>query len=71
MNPGEVEQVTRYRKEVEKDEMYVNTNQQLGAVSRIKAVYTFRLGILLVPYRFHQILPPSVRRPETIGLLAR
>ncbi|WAQ97162.1 DYI3-like protein [Mya arenaria] len=32
VNPQEVEQVTRYRKKVEKDEMYVNTIQQLGTV---------------------------------------
>lgn len=33
VNPAEVEQVTRYRKKVEKDEMYINTIQQLGTVS--------------------------------------
>jgi len=32
VNPQEVEQVTRYRKKVEKDEMYINTIQQLGTV---------------------------------------
>jgi len=33
VNPQEVEQVTRYRKKVEKDEIYVSTIQQLGSVS--------------------------------------
>ena len=33
VNPAEVEQVIRYRKKVEKDEMYMNTIQQLGNVS--------------------------------------
>lgn len=32
VNPGEVEQTIRYRKKVEKDEMYVNTIIQLGSV---------------------------------------
>ena len=32
VNPGEVEQTIRYRKKVEKDEMYVNTIVQLGSV---------------------------------------
>ena len=32
VNPQEVEQVTRFRKKVEKDEMYVNTIQSLGTV---------------------------------------
>lgn len=32
VNPQEVEQVTRYRKKVEKDEMYVNTIQSLGTI---------------------------------------
>lgn len=36
INPAEVEQVMRYRKKVEKDEMYVNTIQQLGSVSFTK-----------------------------------
>ena len=34
VNPQEVEQVIRYRKKVEKDEMYINTIQQLGSVSK-------------------------------------
>lgn len=33
VNASEVEQVTRYRKKVEKDEMYISTIQQLGSVS--------------------------------------
>lgn len=33
INPQEVEQVMRFRKKVEKDEMYINTIQQLGTVS--------------------------------------
>lgn len=32
VNPQEVEQVTRFRKKVEKDEMYVNTIQSLGTI---------------------------------------
>ncbi|XP_077979929.1 dynein intermediate chain 3, ciliary-like [Glandiceps talaboti] len=32
VNPSEVEQVLRYRKKVEKDEMYINTIQMLGGV---------------------------------------
>ncbi|XP_070580175.1 dynein intermediate chain 3, ciliary-like [Ptychodera flava] len=32
VNASEVEQVLRYRKKVEKDEMYINTIQQLGSV---------------------------------------
>ncbi|XP_064614684.1 dynein intermediate chain 3, ciliary-like [Liolophura sinensis] len=32
INPQEVEQVMRFRKKVEKDEMYINTIQQLGTV---------------------------------------
>ena len=32
VNSQEVEQVTRYRKKVEKDEMYVNTILSLGTV---------------------------------------
>ena len=35
VNPQEVEQVTRFRKKVEKDEMYVNTIQSLGTVCSI------------------------------------
>lgn len=33
VNPAEVEQTMRYRKKVEKDEIYMNTIQQLGNVS--------------------------------------
>ena len=33
MNPAEVEQTIRYRKKVEKDEIFMNTIQQLGNVS--------------------------------------
>lgn len=33
VNPAEVEQTIRYRKKVEKDEIYTNTIQQLGNVS--------------------------------------
>lgn len=33
VNPQEVEQVLRFRKKVEKDEMYITTIQQLGSVS--------------------------------------
>ena len=33
VNPAEVEQTIRYRKKVEKDEIYMNTIQQLGNVS--------------------------------------
>ena len=33
INPNEVEQVTRYRKKVEKDEMYIGAVLQLGSVS--------------------------------------
>ena len=36
VNPQEVEQVTRYRKKVEKDEMYVNTIHSLGTVCFLK-----------------------------------
>ena len=32
INPHEVEQVTRYRKKVEKDEMYISAVLQLGTV---------------------------------------
>lgn len=39
VNPAEVEQVTRYRKKVEKDEMYINTIQQLGTVSDLCFLY--------------------------------
>ena len=35
VNPAEVEQVIRYRKKVEKDEVYMNTIQQLGNVSAV------------------------------------
>ena len=35
VNPSEVEQVIRFRKKVEKDEMYINTIQQLGSVSSL------------------------------------
>lgn len=34
VNPQEVEQVIRFRKKVEKDEMYVSTITNLGSVSR-------------------------------------
>jgi len=44
VNSQEVEQVTRYRKKVEKDEMYINTIQQLGTVSRLASdLYAFIL----------------------------
>ena len=33
VNPQEIEQVMRFRKKVEKDEMYVNTIMQLASVS--------------------------------------
>ena len=33
VNPAEVEQTIRYRKKVEKDEIYMNTIQQLSNVS--------------------------------------
>lgn len=36
VNPQEVEQVIRFRKKVEKDEMYVQTIMGLGSVSIIK-----------------------------------
>ncbi|KAK2138788.1 hypothetical protein NP493_7116g00004 [Ridgeia piscesae] len=35
VNYAEIEQVTRYRKKVEKDEMYVHTINQLGSVSTL------------------------------------
>lgn len=35
VNPAEVEQTIRYRKKVEKEEVYMNTIQQLGNVSII------------------------------------
>ena len=34
VNHAEIEQVMRYRKKVEKDEMYVNTIQGLAGVSK-------------------------------------
>ena len=40
VNPGEVEQTMRYRKKVEKDEIYMNTIQQLGNVSINIQVFT-------------------------------
>lgn len=33
INPNEVEQVTRFRKKIEKDEMYISAVLQLGNVS--------------------------------------
>ena len=36
VNPAEVEQTIRYRKKVEKDEIYMNTIQQLSNVSSWK-----------------------------------
>jgi dynein intermediate chain 2 len=38
INPQEVEQVIRYRKKVEKDEVYINTIQQLSNVSCMMCV---------------------------------
>jgi dynein intermediate chain 2 len=35
VNPAEVEQTIRYRKKVEKEEVYMNTIQQLGNVSKL------------------------------------
>ena len=40
VNPQEVEQVIRYRKKIEKDEMYINTIMQLGSVSTIIILVT-------------------------------
>ena len=34
INPQEVEQVIRFRKKVEKDEVYINTIQSLATVSK-------------------------------------
>ena len=33
INPAEIEQTTRFRKKVEKDEFYINTIHGLGSVS--------------------------------------
>lgn len=38
VNPAEVEQTIRYRKKVEKEEVYMNTIQQLGNVSIINGI---------------------------------
>ena len=42
VNPQELEQVTRFRKKVEKDEVYIQTIQNLGNVSGI-CLYQFCL----------------------------
>ena len=51
VNSQEVEQVTRYRKKVEKDEMYVNTILSLGTVG---LQFLFDL-ILYVPSTIFQL----------------
>lgn len=38
VNPQEVEHVTRYRKKVEKDEMYISAIQQLGTVRKLSRI---------------------------------
>ena len=35
INPAEVEQTMRFRKKVEKDEVYIQAIQQLGSVSAL------------------------------------
>ena len=35
INPAEVEQTMRFRKKVEKDEVYIQAIQQLGSVSTV------------------------------------
>jgi len=47
INPQEVEQVTRYRKKVEKDELYVNTIQQLASVSGLYKEHVPFINIIL------------------------
>ncbi len=34
INPAEIEQTTRFKKKVEKDDAYINVIQNLGGVSR-------------------------------------
>jgi dynein intermediate chain 2 len=50
VNPQEIEQVMRFRKKVEKDEMYVNTIMQLASVSIVCAKATDKTWPVTVIY---------------------
>ena len=45
VNYAEIEQVTRYRKKVEKDEMYMHTINQLGGVSETAFRHRFVISL--------------------------
>ena len=59
VNPQEVEHVTRYRKKVEKDEVYINAIQQLGTVSHFDAINALKLArnyTIHVQYHWNKII---------------
>ncbi len=39
INPAEIEQTTRFKKKVEKDDAYINVIQNLGGVSHFSSQY--------------------------------
>lgn len=49
VNPTEIEQVTRYRKKIEKDEVYVSAIQQLANVSAHKFIQI----VCCIPNKVH------------------
>lgn len=61
VNPQEVEQVLRFRKKVEKDEMYITTIQQLGSVSF--ALFDVSMHVVLFDvFKFHYEIAYSVKK---------
>lgn len=55
INPAEVEQTIRFRKKVEKDEIYMQVIQDLGTVRQ----YTYPLTLLI---SFLSSLPSLIRK---------
>lgn len=55
INPAEVEQTIRFRKKVEKDEIYMQVIQDLGTVRQ----YTYLLTLLI---SFLSSLPSLIRK---------
>ena len=53
VNPAEVEQTIRYRKKVEKDEVYIQTLTNLGKVSCIQSDYHILIQYLSQNYSIY------------------
>lgn len=64
VNPQELEQVTRFRKKVEKDEVYIQTIQNLGGVSGMSTLYDSVLGTVNVEEILHRKQTTTIRNQK-------